>query len=350
MFSSVNLCASLLMESSAVQRLKNISFLGLLEPAFRAIVGWAPKSLRSNESETFSGTRFDHSHEVANVALALASKLALPEQTHLLLTAWAYTHDLATWPLSHSAEAAFERVCGIESASLREQMIVGDKAIPSHLRLDTVLRAANVDIDDLLQLYSITRPSGSDLALSLAWQIVRNPLTPDTLEGIFRCSRVWPVSVPKPIDLVDIFERSDDLFDMFRVSSNCSEVVRGFWRAKSNVYSAYINSATSLRWESAWSLAIQRVFEGVSLRESLYLPEHYILGRSEQTANAIFFDDSRFVEDKYKPPQRYHVTSNRRLDRMLLTELAQTLTKEPIRKNRAQSDAKSRTRETAELT
>ena len=73
-------------------------------------------------------------------------------------------------------------------------MLLGSDKAPSGYRLDSVLRGLNVDPTALVSLFERDGvPENEELALLK--EVVRSPLTPDTLEGMWRCGVVFDVHV-----------------------------------------------------------------------------------------------------------------------------------------------------------
>jgi hypothetical protein len=311
-----------LLDSPAFRRLGSVTFLGILSPRFHSV---ASSPLRGVDLATpvDDGSRQEHSVGVALTALDLARRLGLSAQGQRYAVAWGLTHDLASWPLSHTSEPAFQTITGLTSRQLRDRMLFGSEDLPPRYRLDRVLREVQVDPTVLAGLFSrIPLPPDEDLALLK--QVVGSPLTPDTLEGTWRCGVVCGVPVPAPGELLPaVIRRGGTVY----LDRRYLPVVLEFWDRKAEVYRRYINREDVVLWESAWSLVIQRECAGMTLAESLEVSEETLVGK---VLAAGLPERSRVV--RYKEPQEYFVNSS--LDALPpdlpVLELWRVLRREPI--------------------
>lgn len=284
-----------LLQSMAFKRLSHVTFLGILSPRFRELPGSphrAPASLKD-------GTRAHHSVGVAQILLRMAHGLRLSWRTQRYAAAWALTHDIATWPLSHTGDAGFEGVTNTAGRNLRRMMIEGDQRLSSHLSVRRELREMRVDPGILLALYS-PKPIIVDPELSILWKIIHSPITPDSVEGMARSGYVYDVEVPSPERVVRAVYR--DMFSDVIVDSNQSSSVIDFWRAKSRIYDRHINSARSIEFESAWSRAIENIYARArpTLDDTLHLSEDHLVAMV-LTRGAPRFDRIK----RYKSPLAY---------------------------------------------
>jgi hypothetical protein len=298
-----------LLNSFAFTRLANITFLGILSPQFAFLPRFPfPKP---NSHQIFDGTRADHSIGVANVFLEIAQSLKLSERTKRYGLAWALLHDIGTWPLSHTGEAAFSDVTSMSSDALREVIIRGYDMLPGYLTVRRQLDQLRIDIDDLMQLYK-KEHNALKGELSLLWKIVNSPLTPDTLEGMQRSGRVFQIDTP-PSDKITASFVTDLFSDAF-IESGKSGAVLEFWRAKRRIYRSFINSKKAIEFESEWSLHTAAAFPRIALAESLLLPENCIVS----TVLAYSKKRMKAREKRYKPPLDYFISSHHARRRRLL--------------------------------
>jgi hypothetical protein len=154
----------------------------------------------------------------------------------------------------------------------------------------------DIDPSALVSLFDLGDfPAEEELALFK--QVVRSPLTPDTLEGIWRCGLVFDVPVTQPDAVVAalIRHRRTACLDGRRIPT-----VLKFWRSKSDIYYRFINREDVILWESAWAVALQRCCSGVSLAESLELGEDELISAVKRMGLP---PASRVV--RYKEPQEY---------------------------------------------
>jgi hypothetical protein len=284
-----------LLRCRAVQRLAGVTFLGILSPRFRGVVDsplWPPTKGEAKDD----GSRYDHTLGVALLALDLARRFDFSEQGQRYAVAWGLTHDIATWPLSHTGEPAFTAITGLSARNLRAAMLLGSEVVPKRYRVAPVLRDLDLDPSALGFLFD-RHQFPADEELALLKEVVHSPLTPDTLEGMWRCGVVFDVSVTSPDDVLAALVR--------RGRSACVDgrrmpTVLEFWRGKSDVYQRFINREDVILWESAWAMALQRCCAGVSLADSLELSEAALVSALARSGVPTA---SRVV--RYKEPQEY---------------------------------------------
>lgn len=323
----VNGIAGPLLASRAFRRLEDITFLGLLSPC-TPYSEQRPSSLRPRkplEVPVCDGTRAEHSLGVALILLDLSRRLTLSEQAQRYAIVWGLLHDIGTWPLSHTTEAAFSVLTSIDSRGLREGMIADSHRLPREFHLGKTLREIGVESSLLVRLFT-GDASLPNHELRLLQQIIVSPITPDTLEGMWRCGKVFSIEVPHPHDVIGTIER-DMLFDAM-IRRDLSDVILSFWKKKAYIYKHFINHPDTVSWESRWGAAVLDSFTGISLADSLQLRETDIFDR---------LMDSELPETdrqlRYKAPLRYSVSpsSAKKLpDQCHLDALGKTLLREPL--------------------
>lgn len=310
-----------ILRSFAFTRFENITFLGILSPRFARLSNYPFRSNRTRNS--LDGSRADHSLGVARLVLRMCHTLKFSARTERYGLAWALLHDIGTWPLSHTGEAAFSSVTQVGANRLREMIIRGSNDLPEYLCLRKELRAVRVDGDVVLCLFK-KDDSGLSGELQTLWTIINSPLTPDTLEGMHRSGRVFEVSVPEPEQIIDSIV--SDMFLETLIDKGKSKQILQFWRAKSRIYKNYINSQRAIEFESAWANKIEHRFQGASLLESLLLPENSIISAADEHLNLPP------TEKRYKPPLDYYLTAGYQNKQTLaadfkLSEVARVLAK-----------------------
>lgn len=311
-----------LLDSRAVQRLAGVTFLGILSPCFRDVID-SPLWPSASSDAVEDGSRFDHTLGVALVALDIARRFDFSERGQRYAVAWGLTHDIATWSLSHTSEPAFSAITGMSARNLRAGILLGRPEVPDRYRLAPVLRDLDIDPAALTSLFD-RNAIAADEELALLKQVVRSPLTPDTLEGMWRCGLVFGVPVLHPDEVVSAFVRHRGIacLDRRRVPA-----VLAFWQGKSTIYERFINREDVTLWESAWSAALQRCFSGVPLSDSLELSEDELVGAVKRqglpSVSRVF---------RHKEPQEYII--NGALDALPpqppVSELWRVLRREPV--------------------
>ncbi len=310
-----------LLQSPAFQRLRDISFLGILAPRYwERVQPPACLLLRSVGSKKAAGigdSRADHSLAVARLCLSLVTKLGMPAVTHRYAVAWGLTHDIATWALSHTGEAAFSAITGTAVSKLRRMMILGSTQLPQELTVRRELAAMNVDARRLTSLFSREPPSAShrpnqteeEHGMDALRSIVNCPLTPDTLDGIWRAGQELGLTVPEPGAVLESFGQS--LFGPM-VPSACSRPALSFWRRKSDIYTRLINRKEVVSWESRCSMVLREHFASSSLVASLRLRDDALVAVLAGTP--IGNSPSVF---RYKAPRSYRLSADHKRKRKL---------------------------------
>lgn len=295
---SIATIAEPLINSKSFYRLHNISFLGILSPRFLHLPDHPLSSRKEVKSRLLGddGSRAAHSLAVANIVLNFCDLFSLAEQTKRYAIAWAFLHDIATWPLSHTSEAAFTRITGITHKTLRYKLINDDPSIPKHYRLGDAIREMDIDPKQVVTLFDKTNKP-KDPCLGLLYSFIHSAITPDTLEGIYRSRRALGIDVLSPSDVLHSFER--DLLNTMILKKHSRPVLK-FMREKKEIYEKYINTQQAIEYESRWTDAILYLFGKISLIDSLELMEDEIVTQVCQLGLPDFQSIGR-----YKPPKKY---------------------------------------------
>lgn len=288
-----------LIESPAFQRLDGLTFLGILSPRFAT--HFLSPLWGSSCFGIEDGSRRDHSIGVALTALELARRLELSSSAVRYAVAWGLTHDIATWPLSHTGEAAFRSITRTTPQEVRAAMLLGSEKMPRHYRLDRILRLMDIEPEVLLALFQ-KEPIQASAELGMLQKVIHSPLTPDTLEGAWRAGAVFGVSVPSPADILPCFVRVGG--DVCLHHHHLGTVIE-FWNRKAEMYHRFINRPEIILWESAWTLAIKRDCSDWSLAESLDATEDSLVAHILKVGLPKC---SHVV--RYKKPQEYLVSGN----------------------------------------
>jgi hypothetical protein len=209
-----------LVASRPVQRLRHIGFLGAIDYLVHGN-GQAPHRRRHN--------RFDHSVNVALLALRYAIQRNLSDEETRLLTAAALLHDVGHGPLSHTLEPTFEKIFHINHHSAGRAIVSGTS--PLGRDIPDIFTKYHVDLDRVVELLA----GGNRGPHAFLFD---SPMNLDTIEAIARCclfSR-GPQSVA-PIEFVDAIATRDD----FPI-----ELGDRFWAVKGTIYKTVILSSSGL--------------------------------------------------------------------------------------------------------
>lgn len=287
--------AAPLLACEAFTRLRQITFLGILSPAYRDL----PRFHKTKFTEHPDGSRADHSIGVAHIFLTMADALCLSVEARRYAVAWALTHDLASWPLSHTGDAAFEPLANIRSRQLRKAMIEGAYWLPKRLTVFDELKGMRIEPSLLLALMGNDRTAINGDLIPL-WKLIHCPINPDTIEGMTRSGLVFGINVPRTENLVSALYK--DLFSEIMVERSKSVDIIRFWRMKASIYKKHINHDKNIEFESAWSRAIASTFSGrhLTISDTLEISERELI---RETLNHRLPRFERI--QRYKPPLQY---------------------------------------------
>ena len=287
--------------SGAFKRLHFTTFLGILSPHYKDIWGF-PAALAAVVDSKDDESRAHHSVRVSWLLGELAANLQLSQSVVNYAIAWGLLHDISTWPLSHTGEAAFGASTNTSGRALRTMMISGADQVSADFSLYSVLKNLDIDHGTLLALFD-KRTTGFDEEFRILHTVVHSALTPDSIEGMHRSGMVYNVRMPHPNFISHAFER--DLVYGVRMKQQFSDEAFRFWRGKSKIYSQFINQWKTIEFESMWSRAIQESFFHLTLDESLRLSETEIIRR---VGDAPRIRNSKI--QRYKDPLIYALADN----------------------------------------
>lgn len=284
-----------LVNSAAFERLRGISFLGILSPRY-AIISNNPIFKRGaiNLSACAKdGSRAEHCIGVARLAFQICEELRLTEEQKRYAAVWGLLHDLGNWPLSHTAQQAFSDVLGVRSKTVREWMVVSDQRVPRQYHVSDKLEACGIDPDRLLRLFQ----RSPDPDLQSVSDLLRSKLTPDMIEGIWRSGRAFGLERYDPDSLR--FAWCRDLANDFMIRPEYLSEAVCFWRTKREIYSRFFSSKSTVQFESKWSWAVRHYFQsvGISLESSLAMDEEWLVNEISENIPKCRKDIHR-----WKPP------------------------------------------------
>ena len=295
-----------IIDSESFHRLYDATFLGILSPRFSLRLPDHPllSKIARGLKPTDDGSRANHSLSVAKLVVEFCNAFSLSDSTKKYAVVWALTHDIATWPLSHTGEAVFASITGTTHKLLRHKMVTGSPELPSELRLSEQIRAMSLDPDRLVLLFRKKNlpPDEKFKEFRVLHSLIHSAITPDTLEGIHRAGQSVGAQVPDPSTVLNSFGRNMDLFNLNAaiVQKKSSGPILKFWREKQKIYDTYINTPRTMAFESRCSEAIRKAFGSVSLVESLGLTENDVVEAVSCAALPPFESIIR-----YKAPQKY---------------------------------------------
>lgn len=205
-----------LLQSKAMQRLKDISFLGAIDYT----------SLVEAESEG-DRSRWTHSLAVAAVTDFVAQSRRYNEETRRHLVAAALLHDIGHAPLSHSVEPFFKQHLGLGHHDLGHYFMDEDEELASLLK-------DHFDVDRIKHLIA------GDVGFAYGDDLFSGPINVDTIDGILRSAKRFKEKIAySPFELAEAaFLESDQ--------ESSTALLDQFWELKGRMYEQYIVSETGI--------------------------------------------------------------------------------------------------------
>lgn len=242
-----------LIASPGFQRLRDISFLGVIDRLFHP--NGKPSFVRHN--------RYHHSLGVALLAISYCRLAGVQPRDRDLLIAAALLHDVGHGPLSHTLEPVFADRFGIDHHAATAAVIRGEVPVGRDVR--AALDRHGVDPDEVVAL--IARRSNRPHA-----HLFSGPINIDTIDGICRANTYLHRA---PVDAHPLIS----VLALARVDRAGVRRLDGFWRLKEQIYDSFIYGDVC---RSADALVQRHVDQTIDRyrAEDFFLTERALLGRA----------------------------------------------------------------------
>jgi len=242
------------LEHPFIERLKNISFLGILHDLYRI-------------KRQIQTSRYAHTLAVAYLTLSYSSELRHNELEKLIAVLTALLHDIGHGPFSHSVEAYLTMWQGFKEN--HEQKLLPNKfqsfIDSSYKFLPSVLISRYSSKDLAGVLYDTFRGNGPFMNIH---KIFRYPIAPDNLDGINRAAYYLKGSIKSenyeslnPIDLVHescrIITASNDSTENDKSSHTGLDA---FYQLERKLYENVFYSPTTIAAEAMLCRSIELVY------------------------------------------------------------------------------------------
>lgn len=213
-----------LKNSGPVRRLKKIGFLGAIE-YMRHGTGKEPHRRRHN--------RYEHSVQVARLALLYARIRELSEHDARILTASGLLHDVGHGPLSHTLEPIFDKQFDVNHHKSGNDILHGRSSPASDI--PDIMKRNGVDLDEVSKMIEGTSESPHAFLFS-------SPINLDTIEGITRSASIFfNKQQPNPCTrIVRKVAESDAL---------PTQALDEFWELKHKIYNSSIHGSDMFRYD-----------------------------------------------------------------------------------------------------
>lgn len=201
-----------IIKSKYFKRLKNISFLGAVDP-------WLKDRDKDKKTPLLSSNRYNHSIGVFSIASEIIDRDDnFPEEETDLFLLTALLHDLGHGPLSHSVESVFDQKFGINH----------------HLKTNELICSKNNEIREIIRSFRLHE---SDVTASLNGQAnsyfkkyFQGHFNVDTLDGIYRCYSLFEKT---PVYSLDT---TINAVLMNYDTEKTENILDSFWQMKGWVY------------------------------------------------------------------------------------------------------------------
>ena len=239
-----------------------MGFLGAIDYLIR---GNGPEPHRRRHN------RFDHSVNVALLAMRYAALRSLSREQTRVLAAAALLHDVGHGPLSHTLEPVFKKLLDIDHHRATQAVIEGSS--PLGCSIPQIFSRHGVCVEEVVDLLAgrHTGPEGF---------LFNSPMNLDTIEAIARCCLFAKNSqMIEPTRFVDAIATREQF---------PTQMGDHFWKTKGAVY--------------------QTLIFGVSGRIADTLAQQYMMQRAAEFAAADFYLDDSGLRRKH--PALFTVFAN----------------------------------------
>ena len=252
-----------LIETRAVQRLKDIRFLGGIDYCLVPSPNGSPAARRH--------TRYQHSIGVLRLANLYCTERGIGDRDRRLICVSALLHDVGHSPLSHSLESVFKETFDIEHHQATEDIICG--RVPLGRDVFGILRRHGMNVEEVVALVSgRNRGFGG---------FFHGPINFDTIEGILRSYMYvtrQPVFPSPEVVILAAMRRTDE---------RDRAAVDEFWRRKDEVYRLIINSRAGILSDLACRTYLKRNIENIGLEEDYFSTEKEIFRKLPGLQNVL---------------------------------------------------------------
>lgn len=209
-----------LIASRPVRRLRHVGFLGAIDYLIRGN-GHEPHRRRHN--------RFDHSVNVALLAMRYATLRSLGHEKTRVLAAAALLHDIGHGPLSHTLEPVFKELFHVDHHQATLAVVNGSS--PLGRSIPDIFARYGVSLEEVTALLAGANEGPHAFLFD-------SPMNFDTIEAIARCCLFCGSRhIVEPTRFVDAIATEDDF---------PTEIADRFWRIKGSVYQTLIFGSRGL--------------------------------------------------------------------------------------------------------
>lgn len=254
----INALLPSLMQTKLVKRLSEISFMGAME-------------ILTLQDSMKAGSRLDHSIGVALLTERICRKLGIDERSIRLAVASAMLHDIGHTVFSHSAEKyLYENFC-VDHTDVSIIFMQHDSEIRC------ALEQYDVDVRDVIAILENDTSRAIEKCL---FDLFRQPINPDTIEGIYRAQRFFEPSCATYFPNPSPYFSSVSSKDFLHEADN-------FWITKNHIYREYITDENYARFDRYLTFFLAE--EDVKL-EDLFLVDKCFEAKFREFLDVMFRD------------------------------------------------------------
>lgn len=247
-----------IIESFELQRLKKISFLGLLDKIF--------------PTKNFS--RYDHSLGVGYLGLFFCKNNSLSKTEGLYLIIACLLHDIGHLPYSHLTERIFD----IDHKKRTYNLIRkgGNGYYNEENSVNNILKKNGIDPGRIIDILK------SRSKYPFFNSLFDIPINLDTIEAINRCAFSLGIKNLDPLKIVETFKIKDGELVF---NKNEFKLYDEFWSLKNRVYQNYIYSDENVKLEARYYYSLKNFFKNLKKNGNI---EKYAIMHDDEFITFLF--------------------------------------------------------------
>lgn len=222
-----------LVRSRPLRRLRRIGFLGAVDRC-------QPRNRHS---------RYDHSVDVARLALLYAGNRNLSQHDTRILAVAGLLHDVGHGPLSHTLEPIFKSQFGISHHKAGVKIIRGESSLGSEI--PELLTSHGLDPYEINAMIDGTHDSRYAFLFS-------GPINLDTIEGVTRCHAVFLPKRPEALSAAATVRALSE------AETLPTGILDSFWQLKHNMYNFVIHDTIGLLYDGLAQAIVTQDIDSLS--------------------------------------------------------------------------------------